>query len=259
MTDGQVGDDMKIIAEVQKHPNARVFAMGFGNAPNRFLLDKITEYGRGEVEYVTENDDAKLAASRFHERVRNPLLTDVSIDWGGLPVSDVYPKKIPDLFSARPVVLSGRYTSGGKGVLRLKGMMSGREFVREIPVELPAQEVQHDVLGTLWARSKVDDLLGQDMGGAQTGTIRDDLKTEITNLGLAHRMMTQFTSFVAVDEQSPADGLDPRRVDVPLNSTNFWQHKFRWSKQYSHGDVGRNFNSSFVGLHKQQRYPKIDQ
>ena len=219
MTDGQVGDDMKIIAEVQKHPNARVFAMGFGNAPNRFLLDKITEYGRGEVEYVTENDDAKLAASRFHERVRNPLLTDVSIDWGGLPVSDVYPKKIPDLFSARPVVLSGRYTSGGKGVLRLKGMMSGREFVREIPVELPAQEVQHDVLGTLWARSKVDDLLGQDMGGAQTGTIRDDLKTEITNLGLAHRMMTQFTSFVAVDEQSPADGLDPRRVDVPLEST----------------------------------------
>jgi hypothetical protein len=26
----------------------RVFAMGFGNSPNRFLLDKITEYGRGE-------------------------------------------------------------------------------------------------------------------------------------------------------------------------------------------------------------------
>jgi len=219
MTDGQVGDDMKIIAEVQKHPNVRVFAMGFGNAPNRFLLDKITEYGRGEVEYVTENGDAKLAARRFHERVRNPLLTDVSIEWGGLPVSDVYPKKIPDLFSAKPVVLSGRYAGGGKGVVRLKGMMSGREFVREIQVELPERETQHDVLGTLWARSKVDDLLGQDMGGAQTGTIRDDLKTEITKLGLAHRMMTQFTSFVAVDEQSPADGIDPRRVDVPIEST----------------------------------------
>ncbi len=52
MTDGQVGNDMEIIAEVQKHPNARVFAMGFGNSPNRFLLDKMTEYGRGEVEYV---------------------------------------------------------------------------------------------------------------------------------------------------------------------------------------------------------------
>src|SRR5436190_2444769 len=156
MTDGQVGDDMEIIAEVQKHPNARVFAMGFGMAPNRFLLDKITEYGRGEVEYVTENSDAKSAAQRFHERVRNPLLTEVAIEWNGLAVSDIYPKKIPDLFSAKPVILSGRYATGGRGVIRLKGMMSGREFVREIPVELPERETQHDVLGTLWARSKVD-------------------------------------------------------------------------------------------------------
>ena len=130
MTDGQVGNDMEIIAEVQKHPKARVFAMGFGDAPNRFLLDKITEYGRGEVEYVTENADAKHAAQRFHERVRNPLLTDLAIDWSGFPVSDVYPKTIPDLFSAKPVVLSGRYTAGGTGMIRLKGMMSGREFIR---------------------------------------------------------------------------------------------------------------------------------
>ena len=115
MTDGQVGDDMEIISEVQKHPNARVFAMGFGSAPNRFLLDKITEYGRGEVEYVSENGDTSRAAKNFHERIRNPLLTDISIDWGGLPVTDVYPKTIPDLFSAKPVIVSGRYVGAGKG------------------------------------------------------------------------------------------------------------------------------------------------
>jgi len=220
MTDGQVGDDMQIIAEVQKHPRARVFAMGFGDAPNRFLLDKITEYGRGEVEYVTENSDAKSAARRFHERVRNPLLTDVSIDWNGLPVTDVYPKSLPDLFSAKPVIFYGRYVGAATGVIRLKGMMSGREFVREIPVELPEREAQHDVLGTLWARSKVDDLMGGDMSGAQAGNMREELKTQITNLGLAHRMMTQFTSFVAVDEQSTGDGVAPQRVDVPVESTS---------------------------------------
>jgi hypothetical protein len=51
--------------------------MGFSAAPNRFLLDKITEYGRGEVEYVTDTGDSKNVARRFHERIRNPLLTDV--------------------------------------------------------------------------------------------------------------------------------------------------------------------------------------
>jgi Ca-activated chloride channel family protein len=74
MTDGYVGSDMEIIGEVQKHPNARVFAFGIGSSVNRYLLDKMAEEGRGEVEYVSLNDDGSLAARRFHERVRNPLL-----------------------------------------------------------------------------------------------------------------------------------------------------------------------------------------
>ena len=116
MTDGYVGDDMEIIAEVQKHPNARVFAFGIGGSVNRFLLDKMAEQGRGEVEYVTLNDDGSAAAKRFHERVRNPVLTDVSIDWGGLPVTELFPARIADLFSAKPVVVSGRPARGPRAI-----------------------------------------------------------------------------------------------------------------------------------------------
>src|SRR5207302_8473185 len=87
MTDGYVGNDLEIIGEVQKHPNARVFAFGIGNSVNRFLLDNMAKYGRGEVEYVGLNDDGSAAARRFHERVRNPLLTDISMDWNGQPVA----------------------------------------------------------------------------------------------------------------------------------------------------------------------------
>src|SRR5205085_4646701 len=106
MTDGEVGNDMEIIAEVQRHPNARVFSFGIGQSVNRFLLDKIAEYGRGEAEYVTLEAEAEAAAKRFYERVRNPLLTDISIDWGGLSVADIYPQRIPDLFSSKPVIVS---------------------------------------------------------------------------------------------------------------------------------------------------------
>src|SRR5581483_9836047 len=34
MTDGYVGNDMEIIAEVKRHPNARVFSFGIGSAVN---------------------------------------------------------------------------------------------------------------------------------------------------------------------------------------------------------------------------------
>ncbi|HMG74197.1 MAG TPA: VIT and VWA domain-containing protein [Pyrinomonadaceae bacterium] len=215
MTDGYVGNDLEIIGEVQKHPNARVFAFGIGNSVNRFLLDGMAKYGRGEVEYVALNDDGSAAARRMHERVRNPLLTDISIDWNGLPVADVYPKTVPDLFSAKPVVLTGRYTGNGRGTIRLKGKMAGRDFVREIPVDFSSSQ-QHDVLATLWARTRIDDLMSQDFKGAQRGTMQDEVKQAVTQLGLDYRLMTQFTSFVAVEEMIVTDGGQPRRIDVPV-------------------------------------------
>lgn len=216
MTDGYVGNDMGIVDEVQKHPNARVFAFGIGSSVNRFLLDKIAEHGRGEVEYVALNDDGSAAARRFHERVRNPLLTDISIDWSGLPVTDVYPQRIPDLFGAKPVMLTGRYTAAGSGTIRLKGKMSGRDFAREIPVNLPEATAQHDVLAPLWARSRIDNLMDQDLNGAQQGSMKPELQETITNLGLEYRLMTQFTSFVAVEEMIVTEGGIPRRIDVPV-------------------------------------------
>jgi uncharacterized protein YegL len=218
MTDGHVGDDMKIIAEVKKYKNARVFSMGFGNSSNRFLLDNMAEYGRGEVDYVTEKDDMATVARRFYERVRNPLLTDISIDWSTLPVAEIFPARVPDLFSAKPLILSGRYLDGANGTITLRGKMGGQDFVRQIPVQLPATQNDHDVLATLWARRKVDDLMSEDMDGAQSGTMKAKPREEITQLGLKFKLMTQFTSFVAIDDVIFTGVEPPRQVDVPLHS-----------------------------------------
>lgn len=246
MTDGQVGNDMEIISEVIKHPNARVFAFGIGSSVNRFLLDKIAEHGRGEVEYVSLNDDGSAAARRFHERIRNPLLTDISVDWNGLPVADVYPKQIPDLFGAKPVILSGRYTASGSGTIRLKGKMAGNDFVREIKIEFPETENEHDVLASLWARRRIDDVMGQDYQGLQQGNARPDVKETITQLGLEYRLMTQFTSFVAVEEMIVTDGGKPRRIDVPVEVPEGMNRDSLFGAEYgaSRGfGVGRSYSS----------------
>ena len=66
------------------------------------------------------------------------MLTDVSIDWAGLPVTEVYPQRIPDLFSAKPVVVVGRYAGSAKGSIHLRGKVAGRPFDRTVAVNLPA-------------------------------------------------------------------------------------------------------------------------
>jgi Ca-activated chloride channel homolog len=46
--------------------------------------------------------------------------------------------------------------------------------------------------------------------------MRAGLSEAITQLGLDYRLMTQFTSFVAVEEMTVTDGGQPRRIEVPV-------------------------------------------
>lgn len=216
MTDAYVGNDMEIIAAIQKHPEARVFSFGIGSSVNRFLLDKMAEAGRGEVEYVLDGNRADEAAARFYERVHTPVLTDVSLQWNGLPVSEVFPAKPLDLFAAKPVIITGRYDRAAKGKLILRGNRAGKPFSREITVDFPAGERDNQALAQLWARQKIDQIMSRDWQGIQSGSPQADVQKQITDLGMEYRLMTQFTSFVAVEETTVVQGGKPRIVQVPV-------------------------------------------
>ena len=217
MTDGYVGNDMAIIGAVRKNADTtRVFSFGIGNSVNRFLLDGMAHAGRGEVEYVTLESQAAAAVERFHERILAPVLTDIEIDWGDLPVADVYPKRIPDLFSAKPIMIHGRLTGPAEGVITLRGNTGGGAYEDQIHATEPESPPDHDALASLWARAKVADLMMQDMGALQSGTFPEDLKSQITNLGIEFRLMTQFTSFVAVEEMTVTVGGEPTTITVPV-------------------------------------------
>ena len=225
VTDGEVGNDLGIIGEIQKHPNARVFSYGIGNSVNRFLITSMARAGRGDSEVVTLSDKADEAAHRLYQRLRAPVLTDVSIDWHGLPVDDVYPKRLPDLFTGKPVVVSGRYTAATDGSIFIHGKRAGEDFTREIPVHLSNSASADATLSTFWARRKIDDLMSQDWAGLQAGTVKPDVQEEITQLALSHRLMSQFTSFVAVEDRIVTTNGKPRRVEVPVEMPDGMSHE----------------------------------
>lgn len=214
MTDGYVGNDAAIIAEVKKHPDARVFSFGIGTAVNRFLLTKMAEEGHGDVEFVTNPNEAEPAADRFYDRVHTPVLANISIDWGGLPVTDVYPREVRDLFSAKPIILTGRFTGHPSGKIVVKGMQGTGEFSRSIPVDFSQPDPDNAALEKIWARHKVEDLMSQDWQGIQYGN--SSHKAEIIQVGLKHSLATQYTSFVAVETRTVVQDGKPVRIEVPV-------------------------------------------
>jgi len=215
MTDGHIGNEDEIITEVQRHPNARVFSFGIGSSVNRYLLDKIALEGKGEAEYVGLDDDGSKAAKKFYERIRTPLLTDLSIDWNGMPVADVYPTRLTDLFSAKPVILHGRYNKAMNGTINLKGKVAGQPYERSIAVNFPEAENANDALSTLWARTRTDELTSARLKtqDAKTGS---EIDAQITSLGLDFGLLTSFTSFVAVEDRIVNQDGKPVTVQVPV-------------------------------------------
>ncbi len=221
LTDGYIGNENQIFAALRdKIGSARLFSFGVGSSVNRYLLERMAEEGRGLSEFVRPDEEPVKAVSKFYERIRNPYFVDIAVDWDGLDVDDIYPRKIPDMFSSHPVFLFGRYGRSGFGTVTVSGRIAGKNYGLKIPVDLPASEEQNASLASIWARTRVKDLMSSMHHGEREETVE-----QVTDLCLEFKLMSKYTSFVAVEEKvrTDPDG-NPIKVMVPVEMPEHVSH-----------------------------------
>lgn len=218
MTDGYIGNESQIFRALEdRRGDARLFALGVGSSVNRFLVDGLGRVGHGTATVVGPDEDPTAVVDEFYESIDRPVLTDISIDWGGLQVEDLAPARLPDLFAGQPLVVHGRYKGELAGDLKLRGKLGGADV--ELPIRLAqARVAEHDGLASMWARRRIDDLSNypfQQAPGELAGKERD----AVVALALKHRILTAYTSFVAVDERRERrpDG-SLHTVQIPVES-----------------------------------------
>jgi len=214
MTDGLIGNDSQILAAIKEKVGAtRLFSFGVGSSPNRSLLERMAQLGRGTSQYIRQDEDAQPVITAMLSRISKPYLTDVEIDWGGLAVGDVYPNPIPDLYSAQPLILFARYNGSGQAAVILRGRIDGQPYEERIWISLPNWNPDNSSLASVWAREKIKYLCLEQLGGRMPG-----IEQEVTNLALEYNLMSQYTSFVAVDEVIPegSDTTLPMTIAIPV-------------------------------------------
>jgi Ca-activated chloride channel family protein len=189
---------------------ANLFAFGIGTSVNRFLIEGLARAGQGESFVVTNPAVAASAAARFQSYVSAPVLRDLRIELEGFGAEDVTPASPPDLFAERPVAIHGRYHGERSGSITISGQAAGGAFSQTVDLTSATRMKDGDPLRLLWARDRLTWL--QDLSGAGD---RGAYKDEITRIGLTHGLMTQYTSFVAVDSAVRANG-NPTTVEQPL-------------------------------------------
>ncbi|MFB1485038.1 VIT domain-containing protein [Corallococcus sp. RDP092CA] len=214
MTDGFIGADEQVLGTLQDHlrEETRIFSAGVGSSTNRYLITKMGELGRGASTLVNLDRPEEDVAREFEQRMRGPVLTSLAVDTDGLPVSDVYPKSVPDLFAGQPLFLVGRFTGTGDGVLRISGRVRGEVRHFDVPVHFPEVAPEHDSLKSLWARQRIEELTVEGYRGETPEVVRG-----ITDTALQYHLMSRYTSFVAVEQvaRTSPDGETVREV-VPV-------------------------------------------
>ncbi|MEM7384225.1 MAG: VIT and VWA domain-containing protein [Verrucomicrobiota bacterium] len=199
ITDGYVSMEPGAFELIQeKRGRANLFAFGIGSSVNRHLIEGLAKVGLGEPFIVTEPSEAGPVARRLREYISSPVLTNIKIQDKGIELRETEPGSLPDVFAARPVTLTGKWSGKAQGTIRITGKTGGGEtFAQEFSLAEAARSgTDNPALRALWARERVRTLA--DYAGRKHS--KKKVK-EVTRIGLAYSLMTPYTSFVAVDER----------------------------------------------------------
>ncbi len=212
MTDGFIGNETEILGAIhQRLGESRIFSFGVGSSVNRYLLDRMAKLGKGAVAYLGLNDSGAEVVDRFYDCISHPAMTDVEIDWGGLEVSEVYPRRVPDLFVGRPIILTGRFAGQADTTIRIAGRLGELDKEIRIPARLNDEAATHPGIACVWARKRIEDLTNQ-----STYDTNPDLPGEIKQVALQYSLMSAYTAFIAVDSSRVTTGDHGVTVVVPV-------------------------------------------
>lgn len=213
VTDGYVAVESQAFRFVRERLHeGNLFALGIGSSVNRALIEGLARAGDGEPFVVLGPENAAAAAARFQRYIQTPVLTDVAVRFEGLTTRDVTTEGLADLMAARPIVVLGRYEGPARGTIVVSGRNGEGEWSRRIDVAAGVASAAHAPIRHLFARKWVDVLEDR----LHVAPNDQELQGAITSLGLRYRLLTPFTSFVAVDSAVVNRTGDATSVRQPL-------------------------------------------
>ena len=195
-SDGMVAVEVETFELIRQHLNRmNVFAFGIGKSVNRYIIEGMARVGMGEPFVVTDEADAETQAAQFEQYISTPVLTQLELAAEGFDIHDVEPPSLPDIMAERPVIVFGKWLGTPAGTLTVSGVSGEQHFESVTDVGAVEPQTTNAALRYLWARHRIAQL-GDYNAVAPSG----EREEEITRLGLEYNLLTQYTSFVAIDE-----------------------------------------------------------
>ncbi|NMP15065.1 marine proteobacterial sortase target protein [Thalassotalea sp. Y01] len=197
ITDGAIGNEQQLFLAINNSlADARLHTVGIGSAPNSYFMQRSAELGRGSYTYIGDINEVQTQMQTLLSRLNQPQLTDITIQWPTQP-HGMFPNKVADVYMGQPLLVSVRWPVGETAAQHIE--VSGKVAEQQWQQSLNTITGQpHSGIKTWWARQKIKQLEYQKLRTSSQSE-RQALVEDITLLALDNRLMSKYTSFVAVD------------------------------------------------------------
>lgn len=196
ITDGSVGNEEELFGLIErKLGKARLFTVGIGSAPNSWFMRKAAEAGHGTFTLISAVHEVNEKMGRLFRTLEQPQITDIVIEWPAGMSIESYPGTIADLYAGEPIVIRSRLDGEQQrgALLKISGNSMLGTWARELSVDTG---VTSPGVAALWARARIGDLMDRERRGAS----HDDIRKAVIDTALAHKLVSRYTSLVAVDK-----------------------------------------------------------
>ncbi len=240
ITDGAVGYEKTVFAELdRKIGQSRLFTVGIGQAPNSYFMKQAAARGRGTYTFFSDTTRVSKAITDLFRKLENPVMKDLSMQWIGEPGELAVPA-LRDLHAGEPLVFTAKLQPSTRG-FKITGNMGNQRWEQRVllqplvesayaqrPATLSAKSIS-----TLWAREKIATLQQVQQEIDQQSRLPDTspginrqnhidtpvptlpagqlkIRSQIIKLALAHKIVTPYTSLVAIDELVTRSATEPQ-------------------------------------------------
>ena len=193
----------------EKLGEANFFPFGIGSSVNRYIIEGIAHVGMAEPFIVLSADDAAETAERFRQYIQYPVLTNIDVAYENFEVYDVEPLSVPDVLAERPIILYGKWQGEPVGQIHLAGRTGTNEYNEVLDVSTYSPSETNSALRYLWARKRIqmlDDYCNLSKEWWSRNPLDSTLIQEIIELGIRYNLLTNYTSFIAIDSMIRNEG-----------------------------------------------------
>ncbi|KAL6044894.1 Protein mono-ADP-ribosyltransferase parp4 [Balamuthia mandrillaris] len=260
-TDGHPTNQEQLLDLIRHNSHhTRVFTFGFGSSCSRHVVRSMARMGCGMAEFMASNKlPNKAKIKRQLKRALQPALSEIQVDWavserGRAKGITQAPNQLTSLFNGERQIVYGFVDYCTQATLQAK---NGEQ---EMSTTVNTHELgftKGSIVHTLAARGLIRDWEdgNYDQDKVRHEIIKREKKDGIIELSIRYSLVTQFTSFVAIEKREPGERIAEdaptmeelvRKEDVDELDYMGWEEE-KEEKDYDEGKIP-----------KQQRGPLSD-